>query len=157
MGWSRLPGRPATHPLSSAAARPQELSKDQYEAGTVEVGFAALGFGESANHTLALQPADRTLTRWLRLRIQLTYDVPALSELQPGYGGGGMVFFLGRLLRTVYQTLKRASGISAIRCQMAVKRGSASMARRIRHSRAAHGDGLAAVEAGAAAVSLPAT
>ena len=72
MGWSRLPG--PTHPLSSAAARPQELSKDQYEAGTVEVGFAALGFGESANHTLALQPADRTLTRWLRLRIQLTYD-----------------------------------------------------------------------------------
>ena len=48
-----------------------KVSKVPYEVGSAEVGFAALGFGGSYNHTLVLQPSGQTPTQWLRL--QLTY------------------------------------------------------------------------------------
>ena len=48
----------------------KEDKKELYEAGSAEIGFAALGFGDSAQHTLALQP-ERAPTQLLRL--QLTY------------------------------------------------------------------------------------
>ena len=49
-----------------------KVSKEPYEVGSAEVGFAALGFGGSENHTLALQaPVEQMPTQWLRL--QLTY------------------------------------------------------------------------------------
>jgi len=52
-----------------------KVSKEPYEVGSVEVGFAALGFGGSENYTLVLQASVDQMpthtTQWLRL--QLTY------------------------------------------------------------------------------------
>ena len=49
-----------------------KVSKEPYEVGSAEIGFAALGFGGSDNHTLVLQASvDQMPTQWLRL--QLTY------------------------------------------------------------------------------------
>ena len=49
-----------------------KVSKEPHEVGSAEIGFAALGFGGSDNHTLVLQASvDQMPTQWLRL--QLTY------------------------------------------------------------------------------------